>query len=154
MDRKQLYSIIMLSILLISSIAVAFFSAPIQQNQDLSNLFPKHNEFNETVDFTTQSLAINPQNPRNFPGVEIERLYGGVWIEYSCKNCSEQLAELKKIVEKYYPRVYISPGTGNYSLYLRSAFSSKPLDNFNLSEAEKFICSNLYNPPDVCILVP
>lgn len=157
MKRNQIYLMAILGTFLVSSIAFPFFFISPSTTGNLQNFpgieFPEQNEFNYTVGAQTKALAIYPQNPKNFPGVDQRRLFGGVWIEYSCDNCTEELESLRKIVEKYYPRVYISPGHGNYSLRLASAINTETFENFSIEEVEKFICANLYNPPDICILI-
>lgn len=152
LDGRQIFSIFMFLVFIGSTFGFAlFFSGGNSKNS--GKKFLNENIFDEPVDYQTKIDAITPVNPNLYPEIPLERKLGGVWIEYSCNNCSEIVNELEDIVNLYYPRVYVSPSKRerNETIFLISPQETKLME-FNRTEIEDFICRNLIYPPDICTL--
>lgn len=170
MKRQQILVIFVSVMFLGSIISFAFTYAPDtsadRSNRDYNyteyppthgdyiNEFPDRNIFEEEVPEPVQVNVLNPYDPSDFPNKPRKRVIGGVWIQYSCKNCSSLVSKLEEITNQYSPRVYLAPYSKmEAKIALTAYYKSKKMDEFNGTAIEDFICDNLRTDmPDRCAL--
>ena len=136
-----------------SILGYALFARPPNSRTHHERVFLNQNIFDTPVSPEIQRDVLMIENPNLHPKIPLGRKIGGIWIEYSCANCTSLISNLTQIVNKYYPRVYISPDQNLTSQLLLLSWSDKEeLNDFNKTEIENFICSHLVMPPDACAL--
>ena len=170
MKRQQMGVIFVAVMFLGSTIGFAFFSAPRRdrseayENINYSEYPPTHgtreeeflkkNIFEEEVPEPIQVNMLTPYNPSNYPNEPYRRVIGGIWIQYSCENCSTLVSKLEEITKQYNPRVYLAPYSKMDSkIALTAYYESNKMEEFNRTAIEDFICNKLkYERPDRCAL--
>ncbi|MBI2873821.1 MAG: DUF3105 domain-containing protein [Firmicutes bacterium] len=107
-------------------------------------VFLDRNIFEEPVPEKIQVHALEPHAPTAHEGSDPEKAKGGVFIQYSCRDCTELVDQLKPFVERYAPRVYLAP---YYKMDRKIALTAweriEFLDDINEETITRFIETNL-----------
>lgn len=168
MNKQQIGVIFVAIIFLGSTAGFAFFSAPRERDEDVykkinyteypptygpySEEFLHRNIFSKEIPEPVQVNMLMPHQPSDYPNQPYERIIGGVFLQYSCKNCPSLVKKLENVTRTYSPRVYLAPYYRmNSTIALTAYRKSLKMESFNHTKIENFICENLrISKPDRC----